>query len=272
MDVYTPSGEGPWPLVVAFHGVSSALKDADSNTVVVERAAAEAMMVVAPSWIAGDPFPLMIDDIDMLKDASNCAVAAAQQQALDRGGDPGRTVTYGFSAGVGPALIASLEPSTAPVPGCSTQALPTPVSGVVLGDGEYFFHSENFDGAFRADPEEMQAAVALWTDPDTWPDDLEADYHLWVAEDGTAPRSIDDPSDGSGWLAVRDPDGSIRTDLERLGLLDDGVIDNVDSGRILELRLARAGQAVTLDEYPGGHTTADKVDELVGYLAAAATA
>jgi hypothetical protein len=64
----------------------------------------------------------------------------------------------------------------------------------------------------------------------------------------------------SGWgvfLAQRDPDVSIRTDLDQLG-------------QLLEFRLSEAEIEVTLDEYPGGHTTNDEVPELLGYLKAAA--
>lgn len=43
----------------------------------------------------------------------------------------------------------------------------------------------------------------------------------------------------------------------------------IDAGQLLRLRLAEAGIEVTLDEYPGSHTTLDKLPELVGYLNAA---
>ncbi|MFO7700284.1 MAG: hypothetical protein R6W79_06745 [Acidimicrobiia bacterium] len=70
--------------------------------------------------------------------------------------------------------------------------------------------------------------------------------------------------------AKRDPDGSIRDDLERLGQLDDGVISFIDQGQFMALRLGEAGIEVTLDNHPGGHVTFDKVPELVGYLIDAA--
>ena len=72
----------------------------------------------------------------------------------------------------------------------------------------------------------------------------------------------------SGWLAQRDPDGSILPS-RRLDQLDDGVMSFIDAGQLLRLRLAEAGIEVTLDEYPGSHTTLDKLPELVGYLNAA---
>ena len=93
---------------------------------------------------------------------------------------------------------------------------------------------------------------------------------MWVAEDGTSPRAIDDPSDPSGWFAQRDSDGSIQRDLERLDQFQDEVVTYVDAGQLLELRLSEAGIDVTLDQYPGGHTPLNKITELVGYLKAAA--
>jgi len=41
MDVYIPAGEGPWPVVVAFHGVDSRGKDSQDNIPIAEGAAAE---------------------------------------------------------------------------------------------------------------------------------------------------------------------------------------------------------------------------------------
>jgi acetyl esterase/lipase len=270
IDVYTPASPGPWPVVVAFHGRSDQGKDAPSNTTVAAAAAAAGMMVYAPTWYSGDPFPIAIDDIDKLTNAGNCAVAYAQQHAADHGGDAARTVTYGFSAGTGPALASALAPSDVAIAGCNARTTPEPVAGVVLGDGEYFWQSEAFDDAFRDDLDAMQASVATFTEPAAWPDDLEATFFLWAAEDGTAPRSTGDPWDASGWLAQRDPAGSLRDDLERLDQLGDGVISYIDSAQLLRLRLAEAGHDVTLAITPGGHTIDDKVAQLVEWLAAAA--
>ena len=55
-------------------------------------------------------------------------------------------------------------------------------------------------------------------------------------------------------------------DLERLDCLSDGVVDQVDAGQLLHLRVADAGMEVGLDLYPGGHTTLDKVPEILSYL------
>jgi predicted esterase len=70
------------------------------------------------------------------------------------------------------------------------------------------------------------------------------------------------------WLTARDPDGSIRRDLQGLGLLDDGIVDYADSARLLERRLASAGIDVELESFEGGHTSVDKAPAIVDALAA----
>lgn len=270
MDVYEPVGTGPWPVVIAFHGASSDLKDESFTTVVAEEAAAQGMLVFVPTWIDFSAFPPTIGTYEEWIRTANCAVAFAQQNAATYGGEAETTVLHGFSAGIGPSLFAVLQPADDPISGCATEAPPAPIAGVVLGDGEYFLHTQTFDGAFATDLEAMQAEVAALIDPSHWPEDLDAEFFLWSAGDGTNARPIGDLSDESGWFAQRDPDGSIRADLDRLGQLEDGIVTYIDASQLLALRLSEAGFEVTLDEYPGGHTTHDKVPELVGYLQAAA--
>ncbi|NNF09779.1 MAG: hypothetical protein HKN74_05800 [Acidimicrobiia bacterium] len=268
MDVYTPAGEGPWPVVVAFHGVDSRGKDSQDNVPIAEGAAAEGMLVYVPSWIVWEPspFPITVDIFRGWTQAANCAVAFAQDSAAALGSDPDTTVVYGFSGGGGAALLATVEPSQTPIDGCATDAVPEPVTGAVLGDAVYFLHNQDFDPPFAEDPVAMQAEVDALTNPSNWPDDLDTVFRLWVAEGGTNGRLFGDPADASSWLALRDPTGSIRADLERIGELEDGEFSTVDAGKLLELRLSEAGFDVMLDVYPGGHTINNKVPELIAYV------
>ena len=138
--------------------------------------------------------------------------------------------------------------------------------GAVLGDAEYFLHASWWDGAFDADLEEMQTIVAEAVDPAFWAADLPTRIRLWAAADGSFSRSFDDPWDDDGWFAQRDPDGTIREDLDELGELDDGVITYVDEGLLLAHRLQQTDIDATFDILPGGHTSLDKVPEIVAYL------
>jgi acetyl esterase/lipase len=265
VDVYVPEGRGPWPVAVVFHGRSNDGKDTASTTSVAEAAATAGMVVFAPTWYTGDPFPLGIDDIDHLGDAGNCAVAFARAQASEHGGDPARIVVFGFSAGTGPALVSALDPAEDEIPGCRSPSTGAPVAGAVLGDGETFWHSAAFDRAFGDDLASMQDSVASLTDPTRWPPDLDTEFFIWAAAQGTAPRGVDDPTNPA-WITQRDPAGSIRSDLERLDQLADDVVSYVDAAQLLELRLREAGVDVTLEITPGGHTVAEKLPLLVDWL------
>lgn len=270
MDVFTPAGDGPWPVVVSFHGLSNEGKDLRETIVVAEEAASRGMVVFTPTWIAGNPFPITSETFETWDDTVSCAVAFAQENAAGYGGDPANTVVDGFSAGAGAALLfASQEPRVAPAAGCETDALPAPVGGFVVGDVESWLYSQNFDGAFGAEPDAIQERLAALIGPSSWEHGADARFFIWVADAGVPPRPIGDITDDTGWFSQRDPDGSIQADLESLGQLADGVVDTVDAGQLLNLRLSRAGIDATLDEYPGGHTTLDKVPEIIGYLQAA---
>jgi len=258
VDAFVPDTPGPWPVVVAFHGRSNDFKDAGSNTVIAEAAVAAGALVFTPTWIAGDPFPLGVDDIVDLRHAASCAVSFSQEWADELGGNATDTVVYGFSAGAGPALAASV----APVPGCETQQAPLPVTGAVLGDGEYFYHSQPFDSAFEEDLVAMQDEVARLVDRARWPADLDTQVYVWAAANGTAPRPLDDP-DAPGWFGDRDPDGTIESDLTALGRLDDGIVDYLDAAHFITARLLEADIDVELEVVPGGHTVDDKVVLLI---------
>lgn len=269
LNIHTPVTDGPWPVVLNFHGLSSDLKDDGGTNLVAEEAAKAGMIVYTPSWISLPP-DLSHNTYGQWVDTANCAVAFAQEHAAANGGDPTKTVLHGFSAGVGPSMFGVFQPSDVPVDGCVSSAIPSPVSGVVLGDGEYFLHSQNFDQAFADSVEEMQVEVRRNVDPSKWPADMSAEFFLWVPKGNlgseTAPRRIADASDESSWLALRDPDGSIRADLSTLNQLDDEIVSNTDAGELLAFRLEAAGMEVTLDRYLGGHNLTNKADELVGYF------
>ena len=272
VDVYVPAGDGPWPVVVALHGAP--VYKGDAQTTVVAQAAAEAgMLVFTPNWTS--PWSALSGmDAEWIRTdaqpALECALAFAQQEAAEYGGDATRTVIQGTSAGASSGTPRVFGQTVDLASGCLAQTPSTAPVGAVLGDAEYFFHNTSWDGAFDEDIEEMQAIVAESVDPAAWTGDLPARVRLWAAEEGSFARSFDDPWDEDGWFALRDPDGSIREDLDRLDELDDGVISYIDEGLLLAERLQQAGVDVTFDLLPGGHLATNKVPELVAYLLDAA--
>ncbi len=271
VDVYVPDGDGPWPVVVALHGGTVHKKN--SYTTRVAEAAAEAgMLVFAPNWVEDWPSlsAMKAEWVRSTLPALQCALAFAQQEAASYAGDPIRTVVYGSSAGGTSGAGLVLGPTADLPPGCLAQVPPTAPVGAVLGDAEYFAHGGWWDGAFDAGILDMQTLVAGTVDPASWPADMSTRFHLWAAADGSFPRTFDDPWDEDGWFAQRDPDGSIREDLDELGELDDGIISYIDSGLLLFTRLEQAGVDATFEVFPGDHATALPVPELVAYLLDAA--
>jgi len=271
VDVYVPDGDGPWPVVVALHG-GTVYKNNSYTTRVAEAAAESGMLVFAPNWVAEWPTLSAMDAafVRSTQPVLQCALTFAQLEAATYGGDSKRTVVYGSSGGATSGAGLVLGPRADLTSGCLAQAPPMAPVGAVLGDAEYFNHATWWDGAFDEDIEEMQTLVAEEVDPAFWNADLPARIHLWAAEDGSFPRPFDDPWDEDGWFAQRDPDGSIREDLDELGELDDGIISYVDSGLLLFTRLQRAGINTTFETFPGDHATALPVPELVAYLIDAA--
>jgi len=271
VDVYVPAGEGPWPVVVALHGAP--VYKGNSFTTRPARAAAEAgMLVFAPNWVAQWPH---LSDMDaefvrIGRSVQACALAFAQQEAAEYGGDSTRTVVYGYSAGATSGASLVLGPPADLPPGCLAQSPPVAPVGAVLGDAEYISYPTWWDGAFNEDLDEMQVIVAETVDPAFWSSDLPARFRFWAAADGTYPREFDDPWDEDGWFAQRDPDGTIRGDLDELGALEDGTVDYIDNGQLLATRLQQAGIDTTFDVLPGDHETYISTTTLVAYLLDAA--
>jgi acetyl esterase/lipase len=265
VDVYVPEEGGPHSVVVAFHGLPS---NKDENRPIGREFAESGLLTFVPTWLTkeqwtADPLPA---DLIANYEAATCILAFAQEHAERYGGDPTQTVVYGFSAGAQPAAWLGLGHTTDVPQGCVAVGSPSPPVGAVLGDSEYVLHSEFFDYGFATDPEGMQRRVADFVDPATWPDTLSAAFRVWSVEGATLARPIADLWDKESWLASRDPDGSIRTDLETLGLHNAGQISHIDEGVLLTMRLTGHGLDATHDLFPGGHESFDKLDDMVTYI------
>ena len=269
VDVYVPAGDGPWPVVVALHG-GGVYKNNSILTVIAKAAAEAGMLVFAPNWVAEWP-ALSADFNRSVGPVLPCALAFAYQEAAGYGGDSARTVVYGHSGGATSGAQFVLGPYADLTPGCLAQTPPVAPAGAVLGDAEYFYHGTWWDGVFNEDLEEMQAIVAEIVDPAFWSSDLPERFRLWAVADGSFSRPFDDPWDENGWFAQRDPDGTIREDLDELGELDDGTISYIDEGLLLSTRLQQAGIDTTFDMLTGGHEAHTNTPEIVvAYLLDAA--
>ncbi len=64
-------------------------------------------------------------------------------------------------------------------------------------------------------------------------------------------RRVSDPWAADSWLAVRDPSGDLRQQLEANGALADGTLDMVEVQQLLVSVLEAQGNPVSLDVMPG---------------------
>jgi len=63
-------------------------------------------------------------------------------------------------------------------------------------------------------------------------------------------RPVGDPWAADSWLAVRDPSGDLRRQLEANGAFADGRVDLTDVQQLLYSVLSAQGNPVTLDVMP----------------------
>lgn len=133
--VYTPEGEGPWPVVALFHGGGFVIGDLDTHDNLARRICRDAGAVVVSvdyRLAPEHPFPAGVED----------AIAATrdlQARAQELGGD-GRVAVAGDSAGGNLAAVVTQQ-----VPGVAAQLLIYPATD---GGGDYPSRTENGEGYF----------------------------------------------------------------------------------------------------------------------------
>ncbi|WP_424888183.1 alpha/beta hydrolase family protein [Streptomyces sp. XH2] len=100
VDVYAPPGGGTAPTVLLWHGMGP--DERDIMRPVAEAAAAQGVVVLVPDWRSDAPD----------RGAAHLlgSLAFARERAADFGGDPGRLVVAGWSAGAGAAVVTALRP------------------------------------------------------------------------------------------------------------------------------------------------------------------
>ncbi|MEU6387827.1 alpha/beta hydrolase fold domain-containing protein [Streptomyces sp. NPDC046939] len=103
LDVYRPATDGPVPVVVLWHGLGPDEKDVMGP--LAERIAREGLLVLVPGWRS--------DAADSGRSHLLASLAHAREHAAALGGDPGRVVLAGWSAGAGAAVGVALHPEAA---------------------------------------------------------------------------------------------------------------------------------------------------------------
>jgi BD-FAE len=261
LDVYVPARAGPWPVVTLFPSF-----DRESLVEHARRVADLGFAVFVPSWGAvpegGDDTPTYDGFVANISQGA-CAVEFARAHAAEYGGDPGTMILFGHSAG---AHIAATVAFAGPEPseGCLAGTTPGAIDALITWEGDWLIHEIHppqspfqWDRLLAADPRIMDA-VTPWT---YLPRDKDLKVVILVSEDPSVSlesdfpgiiidRPVGDPWAADTWLAVRDPSGDLRRQLEADGALADGKLGLVESQQLLYSVLKAQGNPVSIDVMP----------------------
>ena len=261
LDVYAPTKAGPWPVVVLIPAFERASLGEHAR-----RVADLGFVVFVPEWgavsVGGDDPPTY--DALLANNAQGaCAVEFARAHAAEYGGDPGTMIVFGHSAGASlAATVAFARPE--PSAGCLADTTPGAIDALVTWEGDWLIHEIHppesplqWDRLLAADPRVFDA-VTPWTHLAR---DKDLKVVILVSEDPNASlesefpgiiidRPVGDPWAADSWLAVRDPSGDLRRQLEANGALADGKLGLVESQQLLYSVLKAQGNPVSLDVMP----------------------
>ena len=198
------------------------------------------------------------DGLLAVQSQAACAVEFARAHAAEYGGDPTTMIVFGHSGGAHAAAMATFN-RPAPTAGCLGGATLGPIDALVTWEGNWVLaiNGPDWNGAIAADPRVVDAGTP-------WPylaEHKDQKVVMLVSEDPNASlkiefpgfeveRPVGDPWAADSWLAVRDPSGDLRRQLEANGALADGTIGFADSQQLLYSVLKAQGNPVTLDVMP----------------------
>ena len=251
LDVYAPSGAGPWPVVVMFHGTPSAVTK-DFLAEYGQRLAGAGRVVFVASWghvpMFTNPDPYAYAAADNAQVA--CAIAYAAAHAAEFNGDPAMLIVFGHSGGSNVGSIAAFG-GVVPGPGCASRGDPGPVDALVTWDGNWLL-DPGFDDALKADPRTFDL-MTPWSLLQKRPD---LPVVMLMSEapgrDVEVPFSADQVAT---YLALRDHDGVLARLVAKLRPFDDGVLSMSDMQPMLLERLHEIGNPATLTVAPGSTHT-----------------
>ena len=263
LDIYAPPKAGPLPVVVMFHGApgSSPATDRGNLSEHARRVAELGFVVFSASWghgPGGAADPPTYDGLLAVQSQAACAVEYARAHAAEYGGDPATMIMFGHSGGAhAAAMVTFARPK--PTAGCLGGASLGAINALVTWEGNWLLsiNGPDWNGALAADPRVVDA-VTPWKYLAAHKDQKVV---MLVSEDPNASllaefpgfeveRPVGDPWAAGSWLAMRDPSGDLRRQLEANGAFADGTIGFSDSQQLLYSVLKAQGNLVTLDVMP----------------------
>lgn len=266
LDVYAPTVAGPWPVVVMFHGApgEDPVMDRDGLAEHARLVAGLGFVVFNASWgqaPEGSASGLTYDGTLAVNSQAACAVEFARAHAAEYGGDPATLIVFGHSAGAQTgAMVTFARPG--PSAGCLAGSTLGDIDALVTWEGNWLLSMVHpivmdLDGVLAADPR-IRDALTPWTSLAGHNDQKVV---MLVSEDPSTsllhelPGVIVDRPVGNSWaadswLAVRDPSGELRRQLEADGAFADGILAFTEVQQLLASVLEAQGNPVSLDVMP----------------------
>jgi predicted esterase len=245
INVVAPIAEGPWPVVVAFHGNPRGVDKAWMMPT-ARAIARQNRVVFVPTWgsVSGtfQRDASLEEEFDLLVREIQCAVLFAKDRAAEYGGDPNHITVYGYSAGGNAALMAGFGHAD-PLETCAANGDAVQPQAIVNGDGDVLLGAATWDDELDAEPDAFYA-LTPWRRVDG-----SHEFKVVVAavENTTSPyeRQLGDDPYASA-LATRHVDIDLVASMTAMGFLDDGVFSNRDANEWAYLTLLEAGYDVEL--------------------------
>jgi acetyl esterase/lipase len=260
LDVYAPTKAGPWPVVVMFHGAPGDDPETDRGYLSDKARAVTDLgfVVFNASWGQGPGRlgPPTYDGLLAVQSQAACAVEFARAHAAEYGGDAATMIVFGHAAGANlAALVAFARPE--PTAGCLGGTTLGAIDALVTWDGGWLLAVpiELLDPVLAADSRVLDVTTP-WT---YLTDHRDLKVVMLAATTPTADISLDrpvsDPWAADSWLAMRDPSGVLRRQLEANGAFADGILDSIEEQQLLYSVLEAQGNPVSLDVMPGSSGT-----------------
>lgn len=250
VDVYAPSTDGPWPVVVMFHGNPMAISKEHLASDAM-RVASQGVVVFVPTWgrSGGDKYDALMPGAQVKADGAQamCAVAFAQERAHEYGGAAGPVVVFGHSAG---AMIASVLAFAMPdvSDGCLASGVIDRPRALVTWEGDWIMTDEFWDLLLHMDQHSILEGILPWAHLAKAPD-LPV-FVLTSDEPGIGGRHVGGAEEPEDWLELRDPDGSLLRAIDAAGVLDDETVELDEQQWVLAHELLRNGNPVSYRVMP----------------------